>query len=194
MDYIPTTWLEAVNVVLSTIGEQAVTEATIDNVPEATIAATMLHNASRAIQTRGLHCNSEENYPLAVDGDNYLTLPLNTLKVDASDRYMDVVRRGVKLYDKYKHTFDFSTITELKVDIVFFLEFTDLPEVVREYITIKAARKFQKDILGSEAIDAFTQEDEYVAYTELQRAEMDNRDDSLFDAPDLAAVSAYRRR
>lgn len=183
LNLTPTTELEAVNLMLVSIGEQPVNTLEQPGVSEVSIARDILHQVSRQVQAIGLRCNSESNYRLPVDVDGYIILPSNTLSVDASDPTMDVVQRGNKLYDRKNHTYKFAQGVE--VDIVFFLPFEELPQVVRDYIAIRAARVFQAKTVGSEALHAFTAEDEQKAYLALVAAEIDSGDYNIFNNSDI---------
>lgn len=175
---VPTTELEAVNIMLTSIGEQPVNTLETPGVSEVSIARTILHQTSRQVQERGLRCNSEENYTLALDVSGFLQIPANALRVDPTDDTKDYVVRGSRLYDRENHTFEFKQ--PVKVDIVFFLSFTDLPQAAREYITIRASRVFQTRVLGSEVLHAFTAADEQQAFLSLMSQETDVADYNVF--------------
>lgn len=179
-DYGKTTELEAVNICLGVVGEQPVS-AIGSGVSKSTIARDIIYELSREIQSKGLLCNSDIEYELTPDEeDSYITLPANTLDVDptylSDNRYIE---RTGKLYDTEDQTF---VITKnVKVDIIWFLTWTDLPEHVRRYITIKAARIFQKRYLADEALHRFTEQDELEAKSNFERKELNNADFSLLD-------------
>jgi len=170
MNLTPTTELDAVNTCLEIIGEQPVNIIPTSGVTEATVAYNVLTRISREIQKKELHCNTEENYPLNANTEGYFVLPKNVLRVDAMDQYLDVVQRGNRLYDKKNHTFTFNQKTML-VEIVFFLPFEELPEHVRHYIAVRAARVFQRNYLGSDLINGMSGEDEQKALINFERDE-----------------------
>jgi len=109
-----------------------------------------------------------------------ITLPATALNVDPSYLYDNrFVERSGKLYDTVDQTF---TITKnIKVDIIWFLEWTDLPEHVRRYILIRAARVFQKRFLADENLHRFTIEDEQTAKRQFSRKELNIADCSILD-------------
>ena len=183
-DYLPLTELEAVNLMLEGVGESPVYQLTDTGIADVEIAISVLHNTSRNLQTRGWTFNSESDYPLTKDVDGYIFVPLNCLKVDAYDPTVDVVWRGEKLYDKKNHTYIFED--DLKVEIVFFLPFEELPQAARTYIYILASRDFQKKVLGSETITSFTKEDEEAARTLFLESEDDAGDFNIFQSYDTA--------
>lgn len=179
----PMTELDAVNLMLVNIGEQPVNALEIGGVSEVSIARFILHNTSRAVQTDGLRCNTEYNYKLIPDENGFLSLPMNALKVDASDPTVNVVVRGKRLYDVDNHTYIFKE--PLLVDIVFFLPYEELPQAVRTYICIRAAREFGTKILGSETLNQFSLQDEQTALLTMVRQEIDIGDFTLLDNPNI---------
>ncbi len=186
LTYTPTTELQAVNVMLALIGEQPVSSLETDYT-ESLLARTELHNTSRAVQKKGYQCNSEDNYPLTPTVDGYYMVPANCLRINPSEVGLDVAWRGDKLYDRYEHTYVFTTTT-MDVDLVFFLPFTDLPEAIRYYITIRAARRFAEDIIGSPDIGNFTEGDEFQALVALEADEADMDDTTLLYNPHVYNV------
>ena len=63
--------------------------------------------------------------------------------------------------------------------MVLLLEFNDLPQHVRRYITVKAARRFQGRFMGSDGLAAFTEIDEREALVAFERAEKLNEDNNV---------------
>ena len=176
-----TTKLEAINTMLTAIGESPVNTITSSTTTDVSIAIQILDNVSREVQSVGWHFNTDTNYLLAKNSSNQIVLPTNCLRVDNShkDADLDLVERGRKLWDRENHTY---TITkDIRVNITWFLEFTELPETARRYITIRAARIFQDRMLASETLHAFHQVDELSALSALKEHEGDTRDHSIFD-------------
>lgn len=174
----PTTTLEAVNAMLATIGESPVTTVeSADPLPvDVEMALNALRFVNREVQARGWHFNTEADYPLPRDGDNYVPIPTNALRVDTADEFSkyDVVVRGLRLYDREEHTFVFPE--DLKATIVFVLPFEELPEPARNYITIRAGRRFQAGQVGSQILSALTVQDETDARALLLDEEGDSAD------------------
>ena len=187
----PSTELEAVNYMLLSIGETPVN--TLDSnatEPIAMVAYRTLHQISRQVQATGLHCNSEYKYPLLRDVNGYLHVPLNTLKADATDPTVDVVLRGRKLYNRRTHSYIFDR--DLEVDLVIFLSFEELPQVVRDYITVRAVRVFQSKVLGSDALHSFSLQDEIEARIAMVQEEVDSGDYNILRNPDVIIMNRRR--
>jgi len=178
----PTSELDAVNVMLTSIGESPINTLG-SGLQEAEIAEVVLDNVSRDVQSAGWHFNTEIRYNLARNSSNEITLPTNAIKVDKTNilrEYdMDVVERGRKLYDRIgnKYTFD----GDIEVDMVVLLPFEELPETARRYITLKAARVYQQRMIGSETLSKQLMMDEQQAFLALREAESEASDYNIFD-------------
>lgn len=183
--YQPMTELESVNLMLTTIGESPVSTLNVTGDLNVSVARQMLYDVSREVQTHGWYFNTETNYPLVRDVDNYITVPSNTLSIDLAKElsYLDVVMRGTRLYDKENHTYVFDK--DLKADIVLFLEWGMLPQSARQYITIVAARRFQRRLLGDDFTDSVTAEEELRAKAQLDDADAWERDYNMQDSLDV---------
>lgn len=187
-----TTTLEAVNLCLECIGEQPVNTVPTTGVSEATVAKQVVDRTSREIQNMSLHCNTEYDYPFLPNTQGYVELPTNILDIDACDPSLDIVVRGTRLYNKSDRTFDFSTKKQVLCNVTWHLPFEDLPEHVRHYVAVKAARTFQRNYLGSTNLNTMSAEDEHHALINFRRSEDRADDRTMLDTPQ--AVAILRRR
>ena len=187
MSLTATTKLEAVNIMLSTIGENPVNSLTCGLV-DAELAETILGSVSKAVQSEGWNFNTEKKVSFSADTSGNILLPANILRADATVEAdaLDLVQRGLKMYDKKNHTFVINQAVNL--DIIIELDFEILPEVARRYITLKSARIFQDRVVGSETLHQFNQEDEFFAYSQLKDFEADSEDISIFDNNSVYSV------
>ena len=176
----PTTKLEAVNIMLSSIGDAPVNSLT-SGLVDAEMAETILDATSRDVQSQGWHFNTEINLTLAQLANGEVPIPSNCLKVDqiAGQSARDLIQRGRKLYDRNNHTFIIGE--SVKVDMVLLLDFEELPEAARRFVTLKAARVFQDRAVGSAELHGFQEKDEMRAWVEMKDAEADTADYSIFD-------------
>jgi hypothetical protein len=184
--YTPITEIEAVNVLLQAIGEMPVNTIPAAGVTSASLAQSMLHFISRQVQGMGLHCNSDYKYSMTPDESGNINIPLNALRVEAYYPYDDYAIRARKLYDKAEQTLIFTDT--VYVDIVFFFPFVDLPEHVRNYIVVKASRKFQAETIGAPTLFQYSEKDEFDAKAEMLRWEMNKIDDSILNSPFIANI------
>lgn len=188
----PTTKLEAVNSMLSTIGEAPVNSLT-SGLVDAETAETILNEVSRSVQAHGWNFNSEPDYTVAADTSGNVVLPAEIIRADLANsetKYrsskQEYVQRGNKMYDKVKHSFNIGKA--LKLDVVVLLDFEICPEVARRYITVKAARIFQERVVGSDSLSAMNRNDEQEALFALREMEGDNGDYNIFDDYGTASV------
>ena len=176
----PTSELEAVNIMLSTIGEAPINTFE-ESSADISIARNTLSEVSRAVQLEGWQWNMEDNFPLIPDAQTR-KIRLNPSIVRVHFREPDAreyVIRGGYLYDRVQHTFEFPADFKICVTITLFLSFNDLPESARRYITIRAARVFQERVVGSGTLTSFTQLDEARARATMQAEER------RYDRPNL---------
>lgn len=178
------TELEAVNVLLTTIGEAPVNTLTGNQVTDVTVAKQVLLEVSREVQSQGWHWNSEHGVTLAPDNNKHILIPADTARIDARD-YNVVVREG-KLFDLNKRTYQFSGT--IKCDIVYFQDFDVLPEVAKRYITARASRIYSDRLLNSETIHSMTMRDEQKALVDLKDYEGDTADYTMMDSYSVARV------
>ena len=189
----PTTELEAINTLLSTIGEAPVSTLVGVQAADVLLAQAVLKEVSRKIQTMGWHFNTETGFPLTPDEFNHIRLPENTAEVDPDTEYhfkeeYDLIRRGDRLYDRRNHTYEFQTT--IYVNITFLLPFDELPESVKHYIIIKAARIFADRAVGAENMHTYTLRDEQEAWSAMLHAEVETADYNILDD----ALKHWRRR
>lgn len=191
----PTTELEAVNTMLSTIGEAPVNNLQ-SGLVDAETAETILKNVSRDVQSHGWNFNSEPDYTVAADSSGNVILPTEIVRADLANsetKYRssknEYIQRGNKMYDKVNHTYNIGKA--LKLDVVVLLSFDLLPEIARRYITIKASRIFQERVVGSAELSQMNRNDEQQAWFALQEMEGDNGDYNIFD--DYSTASVLKR-
>lgn len=158
----PLTLLDAVNICLSAMGEPAINSLD-DAATDAQIAIGIVNETSQSVQSVGWHWNTEKR-TIAPDVNGHILLPKNTIQVDTIDEdvAVDVVQRGLRLFDK--GTSDFKFTKPLKLQLVVILDYDDLPFVARQYVAIRAARIFQQRLLGSDTLYKFDKADEQAAW------------------------------
>lgn len=173
----PTTELDAVNLMLSTVGESPITSLEDGSSVDTSQARLMLANVSRQVQQRGWWFNTEEDYPLIPDNySKQILVPANTMKIAPADDPA-VILRGNKLYHSTKHTYTFDST--VYVEIVFLLPYEELPEPARNLIAQRAGRMFQERMFGSDTLSSFTKTDEAIALSDLVAADIEARAPSM---------------
>ena len=178
-----TTKLDAVNVLLGSIGESPVNQLD-SGFERADIAENVIEEVSRSVQLVGWNWNTEEKYPLKVNSSDEIVLPTNLLKLDAQNKKYLV--RGSKLYDKVAHSYKFSA--DISATVVLFLQFDELPEVARQYIMYRAGRVYQGRVVGSTVLHQFTKEEEGYAFSQLKAHEQETGNYNIFHNKELALM------
>lgn len=85
--------------------------------------------------------------------------------------YVEAALPVLVLYDRAKNRdgAQASLYPYVYLDLTYAFDFTMLPESARGFITMRAARSFSQQILGSGELRSFTQQDEAAAYRSLKR-------------------------
>jgi len=185
-----TTKLEAINTMLSNVGEAPVNSLTGSLTADVRLAQNILDEVSREVQSIGWHFNTEKDVPLAPNSENQVELSGGVARVDLEgdniDSSYDVVVRGSKLYNRKNRTYTF-TATK-KYTVTYMLDWEQLPESARRYIMIRSARIYQDRLVGSETLSAFSRSDEQSALFSFREYEMETADYSVFDNWDVARI------
>lgn len=186
-----TTRLQAVNTMLSAIGEPPINSLSSQRA-DSNIAEQILDEVSREVQSYGWHFNSEYGVTLSPDTNGYIYVSENIVRVDTDpNKYvdLDIVQRGDRLYDKVSNSYVFGG--SIDVNQIVMLEFEDLPEPARRYIMVRAARIFGDRMIGSEKHHMFNGQDEMMALAKMREFENDTADYSIFD--DYSTLSVVNR-
>lgn len=182
-----TSKLDAVNTMLSSIGEAPVSSLS-SGLIEAEIAESILNTIDREVQSMGWHFNTELNKSFAQTPAGEILLPADILRADATLKANapNLVQRGLKMYDRVNHTFIVGTNAAL--DVVIQLVFDDLPEVAKRYIVLRATRIFQDRVVGSNTLHSFQEKDEQQALVQLKDFDKAADDHNIFDNYDTFSI------
>ena len=183
--------LDAVNMMLMTIGEYKVNDLTnLAGRSDAAIAKDILNNTSRAVQSKGWTFNMDFDVVKVPNGNNQIPLGNSILRIDTTNKVIsgdsDIVERANKLYDREKNTHTFTE--NVTVNEVILLNFDELPEAARRFIAVRSARIFHDRVVGSGELHRFFQEDEAQAWSELLEYEGNVGDYTIFDSYDVYRV------
>ena len=173
-----TTELECINIMLAAIGEAPINTLTGTLPVDAVTAQRTLAEINKDVQNEGWSFNQEFNVKLTRDASNQIALGTDMLKVDANvfdHPTIDVIQRGLKMYDRKNNTYVFDT--DLTCNITYFRNFDEIPESARRYINIRAARVFVDRLVGDDGLRTYTAQDE--ARANLMENDMDNADHNV---------------
>ena len=185
------TELEAVNMMLMTIGEYKVNDLiNLAGRSDAAIAKDILTNTSRAVQSKGWTFNTDFNVTMTPDSSGQINIGASILRIDTTSKVRssteDVIERANKLDDRTNNTHIFTGT--VAVDTVTYFSFEDLPEAARRFISVRSARIFHDRVVGSGELHKFFQEDETIAWSELLEYESNIGDYTIFDSYDVYRV------
>ncbi len=164
----PVKELEAVNILLAAIGEAAVSSLETATTVEVTQAKNLLSNVNRAAQQKGWHFNTEWDVVLTRDSDNRIPLSESILSVYQPGQLMTIRGRSGSMYayDLDNNTFTWTKNLNNAVTITL-LDFVDTPNTFRQYVTTRAARIFQEEIIGQVSAETVNRQEEAEAYADL---------------------------
>lgn len=83
---------------------------------------------------------------------------------------------------------------KLYIDATYLLDFVQVPESARQYITVLAGRRFIKNTVGATEMVGFQQQDEAIGLRTLKRDQGIEDTFNLFDNPETRAALGYRPR
>ena len=191
-----TTKLQAVNTLLSIIGEAPINSLTPPLTGDASLADRVIDEISTEVQGAGWSCNTMIYKQIPLDANGHSTLASNTLAVRfnpisyPSQRF---VLRGTKLFDRVTNDYDLRDslgvamtggTSDLIAEIVEELAWDDIPETGKRYIMIRAGRIFANRAVTSNSIESYTYEDEANALQILKRTEDMAQNNNFISGPD----------
>lgn len=165
--------LDAVNKILAVAGDSPV-QTLEDEYVQAKLARQILVRASRKVQSMGWWFNEEENINLPPDINGYITLAVNVITCVANKDVGSVIQRGNRLYDRQERTYVFSQ--PVNADIILALEWNELPQSAREYISDVACTQYNNDFFGAQEIKATLDKNENASYLILKQGDLESRD------------------
>ena len=189
------TELSAVNSILGAIGQAPVTSLVFDN-PEISFIYNLLRDANVDTQAEGWHFNTEKHVKYTPDTNGNILIANDVLQLDVSEgwthRIHDVVRRNGKLYDKIDHTYDFSSLDSIDLDVVLLVTFENLPIPFRRYITYRASTKAATQLVANPNLVKLLQGQEALARASLMEYECNQGNHSMFGFPENTIHQTYQ--
>ena len=188
ISYGVSTELDAVNSILMSVGETPVNTLTVQS-PEVAIAQKTLRQVCREIQAEGWSYNTENECPIDTDTNNQVIVPNNVLQMDLNifqhGKDYDVVRRSdngvMKVYDKKNHTFTFENCDKLYFDMIWMLDFEDLPQAFKDYVTVRASRIASNRMVNNPQSSKLIEQDEAGARALALEYETKQADHNIFN-------------
>ena len=182
--YAVSTELDAVNQILSSVGQAPVTTLDLRN-PEVAIVLNTLREINKMVQSEGWIFNTEHHYEFTPNSNKEIVIPSNVLALDVSPEYrneFDTVRRGGKLYDRQNHSYQWEG--PVTCDVTWFFDFTEVPPPIQAYITARAARMSATKLIGDGEINKLLIEQEQLTRATALEYECTQGDYSMFGYKD----------
>lgn len=159
------TELDAINLILSGIGEAPVNSLTESESIDVDNARRLLTSVSRNIQRQGWQFNTLANVTVMPD-TNSKKIRYNPLWIKVTATNGEVyVKRGDFLYNLTQKTYTFKEAVQLT--IIEAVDFEDLPEEFKVFITAEATIFFQERYLGDENVSQELRIEESRAYADI---------------------------
>lgn len=143
---------------------------------------SILDRVSRQVQSKGWDYNT---FTLSIQGDI-----LNNYEVLWDDSWLTwepktYIKRNGKLYDKTNDTYQFEN--PININAIIGLNFEDLPEVFKTYITIKAAILFQTTYMGDATVIQGLQQELQLASQDIVGYDMSMDDYNMLQLTGIAS-------
>lgn len=166
----PITQLDAVNEIIGTLGEMPVNTLTDAENVDVMNAIRMLDSVVKDVQSRGWTFNTIPTYSFIPDKNSkIIQWNNNLLSVKFSDKRI-VRNRNGRLYDITNNTDRFENAIE--AEVIMLIPFEEMPQVFRQYCTVRTARLFNARYLGDAIMLQELQEEEQQAYAQYMEYEM----------------------
>ena len=179
------TFLEAINTLLSVIGEAPVSSLSdtgTNAISDAALASRTLKEVDRDVQSEGWQFNTDTGVTLEKDAQGQFPLPDNVLRASFSpNRYADsqYVVRGKRVYNRAERSYKIDEQTLTVARMVTQLDWDDLPHAAQQYITIRAARIYSDRFINSNVVYTYSSQDEAYHRSQLIRAEEESLSNNL---------------
>lgn len=186
MTLTPLTELEAVNEILASIGEAPVN--TIENPTNVDVinCLRILRNVNRRVQSKGWTFNKIDSYTLNPDASTHKIRWLSNLLYVVGTDGTKYTKKGDYLFDWENQTIEFNN--SIDCTIIFLVDFEDMPDPMRSYITAKAATTFQTRYLGDSSLGEELLRDEQEAWAALMEYELDSNDFNMLDVTGVQTI------
>lgn len=95
--------------------------------------------------------------------------------------------------DKNREGWDPAERSVLYIDAQWMFGFEEIPQTARDYIMIRAARRFQQSVAGSATLASFSEQDELQALRALKRDQGENDDYNMLQNADVGIAMGRPR-
>ena len=161
-------FLTGINTLLQLINEPPIeTEEDVAELLEAQIASDVIIETKKEVLAEGWDFNTDDGYSFPIDQNGFIPVGANVLDISATDG--DIIMRDWRLYSKSAQSAKFEE--SQKMDVIWDMDFNSLTHPIRNYITIRAALKFQARQIMDVNLYSYTQRDAEEAFLVARRSE-----------------------
>lgn len=189
--------LSAVNAILGAIGQAPVQNLNFEN-PEVSLVYNIFKQTMIDVQSEQWVFNRENHFRTMPNAAGQIPVPANALEMDVSFgqiwRMTDVVTRNGLLYDKIRHTDDFSAYQQdgILIDYTWLFDFADCPIPFQRYITLKASTRAANQLVSNSELSQLLAMQEAQARAACIEYETDQGDYSYLGWPETTAYRPYQ--
>lgn len=185
----PLSKLDAVNEIIGAMGEAPVDTLENSENVDTINAIRMLEAEMRAIQVMGWTFNTVDPFIMIPDDNSkHILWDDSILSIQFADNRV-VRKRDEWLYDVTNNTDQFDAPLEAKV--IQYVPFEEMPQVFRQYITVRTANHFVARYLGDPTIMQELQKEEAQAYMQMMEKEITLERSNIIQNP---SVQIYMNR
>jgi hypothetical protein len=160
-----------VNAILASIGESPVASLGTGGFVDAELAYNLLIQESRRVQAKGWSFNTETAVELFPTTSGEIFLEPNVLRFKYTDATL--TQRGQRVYDTTTRSYTSFTTSITDVTLIVGLDYDHLPEDLRQFLFIRAGRRFQDKAAGDVTMHQFQARDEVAAWADFLNYEAD---------------------
>lgn len=162
--------LDAVNAILASVGDSPINSLQETQSVDVFNAIRMLDAMSRTIQSKGWTFNTHEDKVVKPDSTTK-KIRYNPAWIVLKSDEGTYVKRGEYLYNITDDTYIFND--DLTATIIEAVDFEDLPDCFKQYITAKSAIAFQSRYLGDDSVSQMLMAEAQEAYGDIVQYSID---------------------
>ena len=164
---VTTTELDAVNAMLAAVDIAPVGSLVGTTDLEVENAINRLSRINRTVQTMGWSFNTRKEVKYLRNVDNEVTIGSNVLRVTpvGNSRWKSLVWREGKIFDVGLNSYTLDA--DVYLDVVELIDFENLPQAARDYITARAVRSHERFEAADDIKHDMASEEEIMAWSIL---------------------------
>lgn len=167
------TEIEAINTILRMVGEAPVNSTNLSDLAPGAQAQTLLRQISRSVQSQGWYFNTRVDKELTPGSNGKILLSANTLAIEPTRSSDVLLIRGNLLYNMTEETDEF--LSPVRATLIVGLEFDELPETFKEYITMLAGMRYTASYSKSDIEFRFSENEVQEVRARCMGEELRNR-------------------